>query len=74
MTKRTTIYLDPKLHQALRVKALQMSVSLSELVSDAVRHSLKEDQIDLQAAQDRAAESETPYEIVLKKLKKDGLV
>jgi predicted transcriptional regulator len=42
-TKRTTIYLDPDLHKALRLKAVAVSRSVSELVNDAVRGSLAED-------------------------------
>ena len=39
--KRTTIYLDPDLHKALRLKAVAISRSVSELVNDAVRESLR---------------------------------
>lgn len=74
MQKRTTIYLDAKVHHALRIKALQTSTTLSELINEAIRLSLKEDAKDLQAIQDRAAEPEVSYEAVLKSLKKDGLL
>ena len=74
MTKRTTIYLDPKLHQAVKMKAVQMHKSVSDLVNEAVRLSLKEDSIDIAAIQDRAAEPTHSYEAVLKNLKKDGLL
>lgn len=36
-TKRATIYLDPELHKALRLKAVETSRSVSELVNFAVR-------------------------------------
>jgi len=42
-TKRTTVYLDPDLHKALRLKAVAISRSLSDLVNEAVRESLKKD-------------------------------
>jgi predicted transcriptional regulator len=42
-TKRTTVYLDPDLHKALRLKAVAVSRSLSDLVNEAVRESLKKD-------------------------------
>jgi predicted HicB family RNase H-like nuclease len=42
-SKRTTVYLDNDLHQALRLKAIATSKSLSELVNKAVRESLKRD-------------------------------
>lgn len=74
MPKRTTIYLDPKLHQAVTRKSAQMHISVSDLVSEALRLSLKEDAIDLAAARDRVAEPSRSYEAVLKDLKKDGLL
>ena len=42
-TKRTTVYLDPELHKALRLKAVAVSRSLSDLVNEAVRESFKKD-------------------------------
>ena len=48
-SKRSTIYFEPELHAALRLKAALMHRSLSEIVSDAVRASLAEDQDDLSA-------------------------
>lgn len=74
MSKRTTIYLDPKLHQAVKIKAVQLNVSVSDLVNEAVKLSLKEDAIDLAAIRSRVSEPSQPYESVLKNLKKDGLL
>ena len=42
-TKRTTVYLDPDLHKALRLKGIAVSRSLSDLVNEAVRELLKKD-------------------------------
>ena len=39
--KRATIYLDPTLHEALRVKAAEMDKSISDLVNAAARQSLR---------------------------------
>jgi hypothetical protein len=69
---RATIYLDPSLHQALRLKAATTRRSISDLVSEAVRESLREDQEDLSAVAARAAERTLSYEAFLKKLKADG--
>jgi predicted transcriptional regulator len=41
--KRTTVYLDPDLHKALRLKAVAVSRSVSDLINEAVRESLKKD-------------------------------
>ena len=72
MTKRSTVYFDPEIHRALRVKAATTDRSISDLVNEAVRQSLKEDQEDLSALQERAAEPTTSYEALLEDLKAHG--
>ena len=74
MIKRTTIYLDPKLHRAIKIKAIQINSSISEIIKEALRLSLKEDAIDLDAIKDRAHEPSRSFEAVLKDLKRDGLL
>ena len=73
-TIRATIYLDSDLHRALRLKAASTHRSVSELVAEAVREALREDQEDLAAVRSRAAEPSMAYEVFLKKLKADGTV
>jgi hypothetical protein len=70
--KRATIYFESALHRALRLKAAHTNRSLSELVNDAVRWSLREDQEDLEAFEDRIAEPTLSYEALLKDLKANG--
>jgi plasmid stability protein len=70
--KRATVYFDPGLHKALRVKAAQTERSLSELVNAAIRQSLAEDAEDLAAFEDRAHEPSLAFEEVLKDLKRRG--
>jgi plasmid stability protein len=41
--KRITVYLNPDLHNALRLKAIAVSKSVSDLVNEAVRELLKKD-------------------------------
>ncbi|GAH69097.1 unnamed protein product, partial [marine sediment metagenome] len=67
--KRTTIYVDARLHKALRVKAAEMDRSISELVNEAVRLSLAEDLEDLAAFDERTGEPNLRFEDVLKDLK-----
>jgi hypothetical protein len=74
MTIRTTIYLEPFLHRALKLKALETHSSLSDLIQSAVKESMREDEIDLKAISNRAKEPEVSYETVLKNLKKDGKI
>lgn len=71
-TTRATIYLDSELHRAVRLKAASTGRSISDLVNEAVRESLREDQEDLAAVELRAAEPTISYEALLKKLKADG--
>ncbi len=72
MTKRSTVYFDPEIHRALRLKAASTDRSISELVNEAVRQALKEDQEDLAALQERAAEPTISYEALLEDLKAHG--
>ena len=73
-TKRATIYFDPNLHKALRLKAVETSRSVSDLVNEAVRDSLSEDAEDLLAFEERANENLISYEEMVKRLKKDGRI
>ncbi len=70
--KRATIYLDPALHKALRVKAAHTDRSVSELVNAAVRHTLAEDVQDLAVFDARAKEPTLRFEDVLKDLRRRG--
>lgn len=71
-SKRATIYFDPGLHAALRLKAAHSERTISELVNDAVRAALAEDQEDLKAFEDRVAEPTMTYEALLDDLKAHG--
>jgi len=66
--------MNAKLHDAIKLKAVHAHMSVSDLVNDAVRLSLKEDAIDLDAIQDRAHEPTRSFEDVLKDLKKSDLL
>lgn len=72
--KRATIYLDPKLHKALKLKSAESNQSLSELVNEAVRRSLKEDAIDLHALHKRRREPHRSFESFVTELTKSGLL
>jgi len=72
--KRSTIYFDAQLHTALRLKAAHTHRSVSEIVNDAVRAALAEDQEDLSAFEDRVAEPTMSYEALLNDLKTHGKI
>jgi hypothetical protein len=70
--KRATVYFEPALHRAIRLKAAHTNRSISEIVNDAVRMALQEDEEDLTAFEDRIAEPMMSYEALLKDLKANG--
>jgi hypothetical protein len=71
-SRRTTVYFDPALHRALRLKAAETDQSLSDLVNAAVRETLAEDSEDLEAFEARSSEPSLSFEDVLKDLKRRG--
>ena len=74
LSKRSTVYFDPALHQALKLKAASTDLSLSELVDEAVRLLMNEDQEDLEAIANRIGEPVVSYEALLNDLKKHGKI
>ncbi len=74
LSKRSTIYLDPVLHQALRLKSLETSRSMSEIINEALREALAEDAEDLSAFDERVDEPLISYDQMVKRLKKDGRI
>jgi len=71
---RSTIYLEPNLLQALRIKSVETSRSMSELINESLRESFAEDLEDLAAFEKRADESLISYEQIIKRLKKDSRI
>ncbi len=71
---RTTVSLNPKVYKAAKIKAAVLDRTLSDLVNEAVRLMLREDALDLEAFETRAAQPSRPFEDVLKSLKRDGLL
>ena len=72
--KRATVYFDPAVHRALRVKAAETERTMSDLVNEAVQLSLAEDAEDLAAFEDRMNEPNLPYEDVVKDFKRRGKI
>ncbi len=74
LSKRSTVYFETDIHQALRIKAATTNQSVSEVVNEAVRVALSEDQEDLKAFSQRANESTLSYEELLEDLKSHGKI
>ena len=66
------MYLRPELHKALRVKSIEMDKSVSDLINEAIRISLREDADDLAAFRQRAKEPTVDFEQFLKELNARG--
>ena len=71
-SKRSTIYFETDIHKALRIKAATTHQSVSELVNEAVRVALREDQEDLSMVKQRVEEPTLSYEELLEDLKSHG--
>ncbi|MBD2655282.1 CopG family transcriptional regulator [Synechocystis sp. FACHB-383] len=74
LSKRSTIYFEPSIHQALKIKAASSHVSISEIVDEAVRLLMSEDQEDLSAFAERKDEPELSYEALINDLKAHGKI
>ena len=72
--KRATVYIEEDLHKALRLKALEVERTVSQLINEAIRGSLGEDAEDLEAFKERAREKSIPFEDAVKKLKARGRI
>jgi hypothetical protein len=73
-TKRATIYFDPDLHKALRLKAVETSRSVSAIVNAAVKEAIAEDAEDILFFDERVDEPLISYDEMVKRLKKDGRI
>lgn len=72
--RRSTVYLETDLHKALKIKAIHAHKTVSEIINEAIKLSLKEDLEDLAAFDERAAEPVISYEKLLAGLKADGKI
>ncbi len=72
--KRATVNFDPMIHKALKLKSIETSRSISELVNEAVKEALAEDAEDITAFEERAGEPLVSFSEMVKRLKKDGRI
>ncbi|MBW2238819.1 MAG: CopG family transcriptional regulator [Deltaproteobacteria bacterium] len=72
--KRATVYFDPIIHKALKLKSIETSKTISELVNEAVKEALAEDAEDITAFEERANEPLISYSEMVKRLKNDGRI
>ena len=72
--KRATVYFEPEIHRALRLKAAATDRSISDMVNDAVKLALVEDGEDLAAFEERAQEKSVDFETVVRSLRRRGKI
>jgi hypothetical protein len=73
-TKRVTVYFDPQIHRALRLKAAVSDKSISEMVNEAVKLALVEDAEDLASFDERGGEPNLDFEQFVRALKRRGKI
>ena len=75
-TKReaTTVYLNPRIAKAAKVRAALSDKSLSDLVNDSLAKVLKEDADDLELIRQRKKGRVRSYDDFVEELKRDGLL
>jgi len=74
LSKRSTVYFEPAIHQALKMRAASTDSSVSEIIDEAVRLLMAEDQQDLEAIADRLTEPEMTYEALVNDMKAHGMM
>ena len=72
--KRATVYFEPEVHKALRLRAAANDRSISDMVNDAVKASLAEDATDLAAFDKRKRERSVSFDGFVKGMKQRGLL
>ena len=73
-SRRATVYLEPEVHRALKLKAAVSDRSISEIVNEAVRLALAEDAEDLAAFDDRVSEPDIDFGSFVKSLRRRGRI
>ena len=70
--KRATVYLEPEVHRALRLRAAANDRTISDMVNDAVKAALAEDAEDLEAFDRRRTERSTSFDSFVRGMKRRG--
>jgi plasmid stability protein len=72
--KRATVYFEPDVHRALRLKAAASDRSISDMVNDAVKIALAEDVDDLAAFVKRKDDKSLSFDTFVQGLKRRGRI
>ena len=72
--KRATVYFEPDVHRALRLKAAASYRSISDMVNDAVKAALAEDADDVMAFSERKRDKNLSFDTFVRGLKRRGRI
>ena len=72
--RRATVYFNPRVHRALRLRAAETDQSVSDIVNEAVTLSLQEDAEDLAAFDERAHEPDVRFLDAVRDLRHRGKI
>ncbi len=70
--KRATVYFEPSVHRALRLRAAASDRPISDMVNDAVKAYLADDASDLEAIAARRTERSESFESCVRSMKRRG--
>jgi len=71
---KATLYLDDRIHKALRMKSAETSRSMSDLVNEALEANLLEDLEDIEVWRERRNDPRVGFEDFVRQLEKDGVL
>ena len=74
LSQRSTIYFEPNVHKALRIKAAEESRSISDIIHEAVSLLASEDAEDIADFDARIGEPNIGYAEFVQSLKADGII
>jgi hypothetical protein len=74
LTQLSTVYFDPALHKALRLKTAEENRSISEIVNEAIALLTLDDAEDIADYDARTSEPGMSYADFVKSLKSDGIL
>ena len=74
LSSRATVYLDPTVHKAFRLKAVETSRSVSDLINDALLAELAADAEDLAAFEEGKNEPTISFDEFVKRLRRNGTI
>jgi hypothetical protein len=74
LSQRSTIYFEPSVHKALRIKAAEESRSISDIIHEAVSLLASEDAEDIADFDARIGEPNIGYAEFVQSLKADGII